>query len=180
MDELVRGVRRGAKYFWAYARVGGVSYERWVSKEEFHRRTQQNLERTRVKYKADGYREALLQRAHKKYHAQDLRTRLVYIAKCKAKLKNLPFDLVPEDLENTTHCPVFGTQLERFSPKGSRLNMATLDQIVVGKGYVKGNVIIVSFLANMVKSCASPDQIMQVAKFYRALEKKMKVKNAPD
>jgi hypothetical protein len=41
-----------------------------------------------------------------------------------------------------------------------------MDKIVPSKGYVKGNVIVVSKRANQIKSDATVAEIMKVAEFY--------------
>jgi hypothetical protein len=44
-----------------------------------------------------------------------------------------------------------------------------MDRIDNSRGYVKGNVIIVSQLANRIKTSATPDQIITVGQFYKNL-----------
>ena len=44
-----------------------------------------------------------------------------------------------------------------------------LDRIVPAKGYVKENIIIISLLANSIKSSATPTQILKVGNFYKEL-----------
>ena len=43
----------------------------------------------------------------------------------------------------------------------------SLDRIIPKKGYVEGNVIIVSDLANRIKADATLDEIKKVVEFYR-------------
>lgn len=45
----------------------------------------------------------------------------------------------------------------------------TLDRIIPRRGYVPGNVIVVSNLANRIKSSATARQIRRVATFYEML-----------
>jgi hypothetical protein len=90
-----------------------------------------------------------------------------------AKRKGIPWNLEPEDLIFPTHCSVLGIPLEfnRGRKKGhSQVNSYSLDRIDPKGGYVKGNVIIVSHLANTIKSNATPDQILAVGNFYKKLE----------
>ena len=47
----------------------------------------------------------------------------------------------------------------------------SLDRIDNTKGYEKGNVIMVSLMANSIKNQATPDQIQKVATFYKKLYK---------
>ncbi len=45
----------------------------------------------------------------------------------------------------------------------------SLDRIIPEKGYVKGNVIVVSNKANVIKNNATPEEIIAVGEFYKKL-----------
>lgn len=45
----------------------------------------------------------------------------------------------------------------------------TLDRIIPNKGYVKGNIQIISQRANVIKNDASAEEIMKVAKYMEEL-----------
>ena len=102
-----------------------------------------------------------------------------------AKKKNVPFEISKEYLaklfeEAPNKCPILGIELKvnDYSPgakdnKGDfRNNSYSVDRIVPELGYVEGNLIIVSDLANRIKNNATPDQIIQVGKFYKKLQEK--------
>ena len=57
--------------------------------------------------------------------------------------------------------------------KNKNVNSPSIDKIIPEKGYVPGNVIIVSMKANMIKSFATPDEIIKVGKFYKNLLEEM-------
>lgn len=88
-------------------------------------------------------------------------------AKHRAKLQGLPFNLTVEDISIPCDCPVLGLPL--LSGPLVRDCSPTLDRIIPQLGYTKGNVIVISMLANRIKSNATPDQIIQVGKFYKRL-----------
>lgn len=91
-------------------------------------------------------------------------------AKIRAKQKNLPFDLTLADITIPTHCPVFG--LELFVSSGFATDASPeLDRIDPQKGYVKGNVIVVSRRANRIKNDATVLELQQIASFYTALRR---------
>ena len=46
----------------------------------------------------------------------------------------------------------------------------SVDRIDPSGGYVRGNVIWISWLANCIKSSATPKQIVAVGEFYKQLE----------
>jgi hypothetical protein len=87
-----------------------------------------------------------------------------------AKRKGIPFNLTEKDVVIPEKCPVFGFPLERGSI--IRTNASpSIDRITPAKGYVKGNVIVVSWRANMIKGDASIYELEAVTRFYRKVIK---------
>lgn len=84
----------------------------------------------------------------------------------RARKKKVRFNLKIEDLVIPNFCPVLGIELTRGSVSPSD---ATVDRIRPELGYTRGNILIVSRLANDIKSAATPDQIIEVGNFYREL-----------
>jgi hypothetical protein len=84
--------------------------------------------------------------------------------KKRAKQKGLEFDLEIEDILGTT-CPVFGIELQRGSKQGPSDYAPSVDRIDNSKGYVKGNVQVLSNLANKMKTNATPEQLLQFAEW---------------
>lgn len=89
----------------------------------------------------------------------------------RAKKHNIPFNITAKYLASITpeFCPVLGIPLLRSTNGGATRNSPSVDRIVPELGYVEGNVIVVSMLANSVRSSATPDEIEAVATFYRRL-----------
>lgn len=82
--------------------------------------------------------------------------------KLSAKRRGLEFNLDYTDLELPKYCPILGIELFYGRTNHyNKLNHATVDRIDNSKGYVKGNVIIISRLANMMKTCATIEQIQK-------------------
>jgi hypothetical protein len=91
--------------------------------------------------------------------------RLFYAAKKRSKEKNLPFNLDISDIVIPEYCPYLGLKLESFSQRGDpRMNVSSLDRIIPELGYVKGNVEVISHLANTMKSNANKDQLVKFAR----------------
>ena len=84
--------------------------------------------------------------------------------KKRAKQKKLDFDLEVEDILGTT-CPIFGVELKRGSKQGPSDFAPSVDRIDNSKGYVKGNVQVLSNLANKMKANATPEQLLQFAEW---------------
>ena len=79
-------------------------------------------------------------------------------AKARAKRFNLEFNLVVGDIIIPTECPILKIPLVRH--RGIRGNDSpSLDRLDNSKGYIKGNVWIISNLANSMKTDASLDQL---------------------
>ena len=86
-------------------------------------------------------------------------------AKRNAKARGVPFNLEPGDIVAPTHCPVLGLELKRT--RGKRTDSSpSLDRIVPARGYIKGNVLVISWRANRIKNDATIAELAQVAAFY--------------
>lgn len=84
--------------------------------------------------------------------SRTMQRRLYDSAKSRATKKGRDFDLELEDIVIPTHCAVFGTPLVEPS----------IDRIDSSKGYVKGNIRIISLRANQLKSNASVEELRLV------------------
>lgn len=74
------------------------------------------------------------------------------------------WDLDYGDLEWPTHCPILGMELDWFAEVRQE-NSPSFDQIIAGKGYVKGNVQIISWRANRIKNDGTAEEHRKVAEF---------------
>jgi hypothetical protein len=88
-------------------------------------------------------------------------------ARQRARLFGLPFTITPEDIAIPERCPALGINLERGAR--GRAASPSLDRIFPELGYIPGNVVVVSFAANRIKSNASPEELVRVASFYSHL-----------
>ncbi len=93
-----------------------------------------------------------------------------HAAKARAKKKGLPFTICLQDLPSVLpeRCPVLDIPLQKG--KGVPADHSpSLDRLVPEKGYVPGNVIVVSFRANSMKRDASLEELERLVAFYREL-----------
>lgn len=82
--------------------------------------------------------------------------------KLRAKKTGVRFNLTIEDIVIPKRCPVFGIPLRRG--KGCSCdNSPTVDRVVANKGYVKGNIAIISRFANSLKGKATSAQHRRIA-----------------
>jgi hypothetical protein len=96
------------------------------------------------------------------------------VGSCKqtAKNKDLPFNITSDDVIIPTHYPALGIELKMGTSGllASRDAAPSIDRIVPSKGYVRGNIVVVSFRANRIKTNATADEILAVGKFYKELK----------
>ena len=90
-------------------------------------------------------------------------------AKRRAKVLKLPFDLAVEDIKIPSACPVLGITL-RMAEGSPDEASPTLDKVVPAKGYVRGNIVVVSKRANRLKNDATISELKALAKFYGRME----------
>lgn len=78
------------------------------------------------------------------------------------------WDLDFGDLNWPTHCPVLGIELDYFA-EFRQENSPSFDQTEPGKGYVRGNVQIVSWRANRLKNNGTADEHRRIAEYIDSL-----------
>lgn len=100
--------------------------------------------------------------------------------KSTAKKYNVPFNLTIEYLESikTESCPIFKTkfQWQRIGHGAKTSESPTLDRVIPELGYVEGNVVWISDLANRIKSNATEKELYAVADWLH--KKRKEVMNA--
>lgn len=107
-------------------------------------------------------REACIQRT--KDRLKDLEKRKAQqlaVIKHRAIKKNFEFNITVADLDWPTHCPILEVPL---TWDGDRWDSPSIDRVDSSKGYVKGNVRIISTLANAMKAHATNEQLATFAK----------------
>lgn len=117
---------------------------------------------------------------HQVYHSQE---RLPFNTKfnrwkASAISKGITWDLVIDDLDWPKTCPYLDVVLN-YGSDDKADNVASLDKIIPEKGYIKGNVQIISNLANRMKSSASYDQLLTFSKNAALLYGGVFVQQAP-
>lgn len=91
--------------------------------------------------------------------------------KAQAKRAGTEFTIIYEELVWPEYCPVLGIRLD-YAKKGKRggySNSPSMDRVDNLKGYIPGNVMIISLRANMIKCDATPEELMKIARFYTDL-----------
>jgi uncharacterized Zn finger protein (UPF0148 family) len=94
----------------------------------------------------------------------DPRANMLATAKHRAKVNSLPFSIVSDDIVIPEYCPILKIAL-KTNEGVSHNDSPSLDKIVPELGYVKGNIQVISKLANSMKTNASIQELKLFAKW---------------
>jgi hypothetical protein len=108
--------------------------------------------------------------ANKQYIDLDAREKIFRSAKARAKKKGREFSITVEDVVIPDKCPVLGIPLRCATGEGpiggsNNWNAPTLDRINNCKGYIVGNVAVISRKANTLKWNGTPEELAAVATY---------------
>lgn len=137
-------------------------------KENYERRKPKTLAELKERYRAnpEAHRAKEMDRAKrnpKRYWAKNT----LKNARIRANKAGVPFDITIDDLLTIipNECPVFGTPFV-FVGNGSPCpDSASLDRLVPAKGYVRGNLVVISHFANSIKNKATAKEVARVAQW---------------
>jgi hypothetical protein len=93
---------------------------------------------------------------------------LVSSAKQRAARAGVPFDLGPDDVVIPERCPVLGIPLRKSRGGAASAGSPSVDRVVPHLGYVKGNVVVMSHRANMIKNDASLSELEAITSWLRS------------
>lgn len=92
--------------------------------------------------------------------------RMLNRASQRARKSGLECTIALADIKIPETCPVLGMPLaHHVGSPGGKPNSPALDRVDNAQGYVPGNVRVISHLANMMKSCASEEQLVRFAEW---------------
>lgn len=132
------------------------------NRKQYHKH-KERFRATNLKYERK--RRKLAKEGNKIIHAEILLKQI----KARAKRKNLPINIDITDIIIPDVCPILGIPLV-MSDKSSLPASASVDRIIPEKGYIKGNVLVISLKANLIKTNATPSEILKVWQFYSSLQ----------
>jgi len=91
-------------------------------------------------------------------------------AKKRAEKTNIIFDIQLEDIIIPKKCPVFDFEFIVGKGKGPTDMSPSLDRIDNTKGYIKGNIQVISFKANRIKNDCNIDDIEKLLWFMKSVK----------
>lgn len=93
---------------------------------------------------------------------------MIYRTRQAAREQGFEHSIGVEDIVIPKNCPVFGTPLVKGTGQKTEQS-PSVDRIDNSRGYVKGNVVVVSSRANSLKGNATIDELKKLADFYATL-----------
>lgn len=111
------------------------------------------------------YSEAYRVRTHGKTNTPEYR--MLSGAKSRAKRKGIEFAIELDDIVIPASCPVLGIPLKISTSGSADENSPSLDRLDNTKGYVKGNVAVISYRANRIKVDATVEEVEKVLHYMK-------------
>lgn len=128
-----------------------MPYKDPAKNAEYNRKYRQNNREKISKYKRD-------------YRRANSLLSLISSAKDRAKVRGLEVTITVDDVCVPSHCPVLGIPL--FRSKGQPgPNSPTIDRIDNTRGYVPGNIMVISLRANIIKRDATIDELKAIVRY---------------
>lgn len=103
-----------------------------------------------------------------------LEYRIYTSAKARAKKRSLDFNIELDDIIIPDYCPVFKIKIDKRLFKNSNKkpldNSPALDRIDSSRGYLKGNIAVISYIANSIKNEGNAYEHDAIANFMENYE----------
>lgn len=111
---------------------------------------------------ASSYKESVCSAC--RYAKLDPRAKLIYPARKRAKSKGMECTITVDDFVIPEYCPLLGIKIESAKGQGNTLPCSpSLDRIDPTKGYIPGNVRVISYKANTMKNDATAAELFAFA-----------------
>lgn len=123
-------------------------------------RQEGRLQAIRARFNRDSYQDLSdLQKAHSRAFTRK---------KQNAKATGWEWTVGMVDMDWPSHCPIFGMELDWFA-ESRQENSPSFDRIDSNKGYVQGNVQVISWRANRIKNDGTADEHRKIAEYLDSL-----------
>jgi len=100
---------------------------------------------------------------HKEWYWKNIKQRILWRTADRAKRTGIEFNITIDDIIIPEICPLLEVPFIRGG-KHDKWYTYSLDRIDNSKGYVKGNIQVITYLANTMKSQASKKELLTFAK----------------
>ena len=120
----------------------------------------------KVKAKRPGmYRKINLESYHRTAEARWAKIILNSI-KGRCARKGIPFDMSEQDISIPATCPVLGIPVA-MQDGGFKDGSPSVDRLIPSKGYVRGNIRVISYRANAIKRDASLEELEAIVAYLK-------------
>jgi hypothetical protein len=149
------------------------SKEQWRKRYEtygrdyYQRNKEKILARGRKNYTANG--EKYRKSGRDRYNSLTFYPQVI-IERCKlrARKQGRPFNITRDDIVIPDVCPVLKIPLQRSYEGKAKANSPSVDCIIPELGYVRNNIQVISYKANVMKNNASEDELIKFANWIYA------------
>lgn len=139
--------------------------------KQYYEANRQTLQRNQRKWQSKNVDKVA---KYMQNYAKDNPAKIILaICKQKALRKNIEFSLSEEDFTFPETCPYLGVLLTYTRGEGRQATNYSIDRIDSSKGYISGNIQIISDLANRMKQNATPEQLVAFAKNVLLIHKEL-------
>lgn len=142
----------------------------WRAKNPLTEEQRERQRQAKAKFMAKPEARARQQQAHMTWRANNPLRWMLARARQGAQCRALEFSIVEADFGALpTHCPVLGLELKYAKERATQGDpaIASLDRKDNSKGYIPGNVFIVSSRANTLKGSASIAELEALLKYMK-------------
>lgn len=138
------------------------------SLSDFWKKNNHCIECMKKKWAARSTPEKRIQYSERQKKADDLNIAryLSRLARRRAKDKGLEFTIRPSDIQVVDRCPILGFQLVKNRGQWSD-HSYSLDRVDSTKGYIPGNVRVISWKANFIKNDLTLEQAERMVKYMK-------------
>jgi hypothetical protein len=151
-----------------------------ATRKRYYEKNKEAIRETRRKYYKEHEEE---EREKNRIYHNKRKTTIPYrarkmrdTARYNSKQKNIIFNINENDVEELwpedNKCPALRVDFI-MGTKGGADYSPSLDRIVPKLGYVKGNLQIISFLANKIMNNATPEQVIQVGEYFKRVTEEL-------
>jgi len=124
------------------------------------------IKRAQTKYASNN--KEVISKRHRHYRDTHPEYFLWKSARQRARDRNLPFELEVSDISIPEVCPILQIPLKLNSGRpGGKADSPSVDRIIPSLGYIKNNIQVISFKANMMKSDASISELLLFKEWIR-------------
>lgn len=95
----------------------------------------------------------------------------------RVKGTDIPFTITEKDVIIPTHCPVLGIPLLIRPSMKDRERSAVIDRINPKRGYVPGNIVVISYRANRIKNDATLKELKALVRWLKSVKAGQKGEN---